>query len=410
MLQQVPLSGSDAVSAALAGTALEGATGVVVDYAAGTFRIVHPDANKDGRGRIVSVDGGWAISEFSFSVDGKGATLSLDPSSRQIISVATTEGHQWKPSGAASERSATRSDIKASFESANAELLGQEASLATKNESSFIAPIFFFIAFYWLLCADGYLLICPGFGSLLALFAALLPLFGPPAPPAPTPDPPAPVNNAPTAQADAFTINQGETATGNVLSDNGSGADSDPDGDTLTVALVTGPSNGTLDLQATGAFTFTPTSIFSGVVTFVYQISDGNGGTSNATVTVTVVQNNPPLALDDDFETNNQAPPLTGNLFVTNGNGADSDPDGDPFTVVAVDALASNVGVAIVTSGGALVTVLADGSMTYNDNGAFDFLPVGTVFNDTFTYTISDGVGGSSTAMVTIMVTVVNNP
>ena len=34
--------------------------------------------------------------------------------------------------------------------------------------------------------------------------------------------------------------------------------DTDPDGDPLTAVLVTGPSHGTLTLNANGSFTYTP--------------------------------------------------------------------------------------------------------------------------------------------------------
>jgi hypothetical protein len=402
MLDQVLLTGTDAVSTALAGTALEGAKEVVVDYAAGTFRIVHPDDKKTGHGRMVLVDGVWAISEFTFNVDGSGATLTLDPATKQVTSVTTTEGDRWTPSQSASARSADRGDAHDGFTAANSELLGLEASLSTKNDSSFVAPLFFFIAFYWLLCADAYLWICPGFGSIFALFAALLPLFAPPAP-GPTP----PANNPPNARADAFTINQGQTATGNVLLDNGSGVDTDADGDALTVSLVSGPTNGVLALQPSGAFTYTPTAAFSGADTFDYQISDGRGGTSNATVTITVLPNGPPLAINDDFESNSNSI-LTGNLFVTNGFGPDTDPDGDVFTVIAVDGSAANFNTAYLLSSGATLTVTANGSMTYNPIGAFIGFPLPT-FTETFTYTISDGKGGTSTATVSINL-LVNNP
>ena len=66
--------------------------------------------------------------------------------------------------------------------------------------------------------------------------------------------------------------------------------DSDPDGDTLTVDTtpVSAPASGTLLLQADGAFTYTPATDFSGNDSFVYQISDGKGGTAQATAHIEV--------------------------------------------------------------------------------------------------------------------------
>ena len=49
----------------------------------------------------------------------------------------------------------------------------------------------------------------------------------------------APVNHPPVAQPDDFTGVENQTVTGNVLLDNGHGADFDPDGDTLSVVAQT---------------------------------------------------------------------------------------------------------------------------------------------------------------------------
>lgn len=78
-------------------------------------------------------------------------------------------------------------------------------------------------------------------------------------------------------------------ASGSVL-----GNDTDPEGDTLT---VTGPSTttqgGTLSLNADGSFVYLPPVGFTGVDTFVYTVSDGQGSgnspnTATATETITV--------------------------------------------------------------------------------------------------------------------------
>ncbi len=94
-------------------------------------------------------------------------------------------------------------------------------------------------------------------------------------------------NRAPTAVADAYA-----SASGTPLSVSAPGVlanDSDPDGDPLVAALVTGPASGSLVLQPNGAFTYTPAAGFAGTVTFVYRVSDGRGGLSGpVTVTVTI--------------------------------------------------------------------------------------------------------------------------
>ena len=95
-----------------------------------------------------------------------------------------------------------------------------------------------------------------------------------------------PLNDAPDAVDDNSLVTDEDVAlTGNVL-----GNDSDIDGDTLTVDQmpVTGPSNGTLVLNANGSFVYTPDADFNGVDSFTYQINDGNGGTGTATVNITI--------------------------------------------------------------------------------------------------------------------------
>ena len=64
--------------------------------------------------------------------------------------------------------------------------------------------------------------------------------------------------------------------------------DSDPDGDTLTAVLLTGPANGTLVLDPNGTFQYTPNPDFSGTDSFTYRAFDGRLYSAPATVTLTV--------------------------------------------------------------------------------------------------------------------------
>ena len=63
--------------------------------------------------------------------------------------------------------------------------------------------------------------------------------------------------------------------------------DTDDNGDTLTLISVSNPINGTVTLNA-NEIVFVPTQNFIGEATFHYTISDGNGETSIALVTVTI--------------------------------------------------------------------------------------------------------------------------
>src|SRR5690606_10079943 len=113
--------------------------------------------------------------------------------------------------------------------------------------------------------------------------------------------------------------------------------DFDPDGDTLTVIASTPFIVGTSVVNPDGTGTYTPPAGFVGTVTATYTISDGHGGTDTATISIIVnavepPPNNAPDAVDDVF-TMEQGTSLTLSLVDILGN--DSDPDGDPLTIVA---------------------------------------------------------------------------
>ena len=191
------------------------------------------------------------------------------------------------------------------------------------------------------------------------------------------------LNRGPAAVNDAYTIECNAPATFNVLAN-----DSDPDNDALTITSVSTPGKGTATISA-GRVVYTPAaSSCTGVVdSFTYTINDGKGGTSTATVAVTVKAaavvvptNTAPVAVDDVFIV-----PCR-NSLVLDVLGNDTDKDGDALTITSVTQ-PSKAGIAISANGKTL---------TYN--------PTGVCFiQDSFTYTISDGKGGTATANVTLI-------
>ena len=65
--------------------------------------------------------------------------------------------------------------------------------------------------------------------------------------------------------------------------------------------MVSGPSHGSLSLNADGSFTCSPDLNFSGTGQFTYSASDRALTSNTATVTITVSSlNDPPVALADD--------------------------------------------------------------------------------------------------------------
>src|SRR5690606_9032442 len=101
------------------------------------------------------------------------------------------------------------------------------------------------------------------------------------------------------------------------------------------------------------------------------------------------------------------------NENVLTGRGAetdDFDPDGDPITVHAINHDPELIGVAFETELGTTLTMRADGSFTYQTNGVFAYLLPDEPVEEVFTYTISDGRGGFSTATLKIGILGTDNP
>jgi VCBS repeat-containing protein len=112
-------------------------------------------------------------------------------------------------------------------------------------------------------------------------------------------------NRPPIAVNDTVSTTEDAVLNGNVLSANPTVADSDPDGNALTVSQVNGVAanvgaqitlgNGKLTVNANGTFSFNPNGGYESLAkgatateTFTYTISDGIGGTATATVTVNI--------------------------------------------------------------------------------------------------------------------------
>ncbi|RTR11631.1 beta strand repeat-containing protein, partial [Azospirillum griseum] len=96
-------------------------------------------------------------------------------------------------------------------------------------------------------------------------------------------------NDAPVAGAELVSVLADATsviAASALLSN-----DADPDqGDTLSILSAANANHGTVSLDAQGNVVFTAESGYSGIAGFDYTISDGNGGTSTASVTVNVAR------------------------------------------------------------------------------------------------------------------------
>ncbi len=139
------------------------------------------------------------------------------------------------------------------------------------------------------------------------------------------------------------------------------------------------PTNGTALISGTNVV-FTPAVNFRGTATIGYSITDGLGGTNGSLIAVTVT-NNPPLARPDQYA-------ITENTT-------------NVLTVLTNDQ--------VQTPGGALQIIAAastNGNVTISGGTNLLFVPVTNFLGLTsIGYTIIDGIGGTNSAVATLLVT-----
>ncbi len=161
----------------------------------------------------------------------------------------------------------------------------------------------------------------------------------------------------------------------------------DNDSGTPQLGEITQPENGSVVIDDNGTPTdptddviiYTPNPEFTGIDTFTYIIIDDEGNPDTGTVIVNVDPQQP--IVGDDIGGTGLGEPITINVLVN-----DSDPNGDPLTIVDVTTPTSGI-----------VIVNGDGTITYiPDEGFF-----GT---DTFIYTVIDDDGNTNSGSVSVTV------
>jgi YVTN family beta-propeller protein len=90
----------------------------------------------------------------------------------------------------------------------------------------------------------------------------------------------------PAAALDTYTVNHGSVL--NVAAPGVLTNDTDADSPSLQASVVTDPANGTLSLQPSGAFSYTPRQGFVGADRFTYRVTDQTGLSTTGTATITV--------------------------------------------------------------------------------------------------------------------------
>ena len=195
----------------------------------------------------------------------------------------------------------------------------------------------------------------------------------------------------PVAAADAYSTNEDTplaVSAAGVLAN-----DTDSNADPLTAVLVTGPSRGTLTLNADGSFLYTPAANYHGTDAFSYRVTDGTLSSSVVAVSLTIATVNDPPAGAGDGGGGTFTIGEEGTLTVPGPGvlGNDTDADGDPITAI-------------------LVTGPAHGTLTLNPNGGFVYTPYANYSGpDSFVYHATDGTSESADTTVVLSVTNVND-
>ncbi|MFD0712992.1 Ig-like domain-containing protein [Paenibacillus sp. GCM10027626] len=166
----------------------------------------------------------------------------------------------------------------------------------------------------------------------------------------------------------------------------------DPDGDSLTYTKGKDPEHGSITVNPDGTWTYEPNPGYVGKDSFTVIVSDGKGGTTTSTITIDVQDTevpyypyypypiNQPPTVPDYSEKTDKDHSVSGKIVGT-------DPDGDSLTYT-------------------IGKEPEHGTVTVNPDGTWTYEPTpGYVGKDSFTVTVSDGRGGTTTSTVTIDVT-----
>lgn len=202
-----------------------------------------------------------------------------------------------------------------------------------------------------------------------------------------------PKNDAPTANDDNLTMGIGVPGQFlNVLLNDSFAPDAD---EVLTIKSFTQGSQGGTIALGPGAkhLTYTPKAGFSGTETFTYTITDGNNGEDTATVNLTVTNTtNIPIAGEDALRVNEDSDATNFNPLTNDTAGANDATK--TLTITAVQATSAQ---------GGTVTVSTDGkTVNYKPKANFQG-------QDSFTYTVKDASGATTTGTVKVTVNNVND-
>jgi len=204
--------------------------------------------------------------------------------------------------------------------------------------------------------------------------------------------PPFNLNAPPVANDDSAGVVTNTTAIINVVANDTDAEDgSPPPVPPAVVTITSNPTNGGAVNNTNGTVTYTPNTGYAGPDSFQYTLTDSGGAVSNtATVSITVSAsaNNPPVASDTTLATNEDTP------LVILADSVATDPDGGSLTFATFDATSVQGGTIVKTT-----TTELPYTPAANFNG-----------QDSFKFSVSDGIDNSNVATITVTVNPVNDP
>jgi len=186
------------------------------------------------------------------------------------------------------------------------------------------------------------------------------------------------VNLAPEATPHAFTIANGATTSGIM-------GGYDPEGASLTFALVTSALNGSLSFGSDGAYVYTHNGTTTTSDSFSFTVNDGSITSNPASVSITILPlptppaaNTAPVAVDGTGTT------LVNNAYIDGVIANDA--DGDTLTYTLLDTVEHG-----------MLVLRADGSFTYSPFAGY-------VGQDSFTFSANDGALDSNVGTYTFTI------
>jgi Ca2+-binding RTX toxin-like protein len=191
-----------------------------------------------------------------------------------------------------------------------------------------------------------------------------------------------PTPDAPTPQDDQYFEPEDDVQTFNVLIN-----DTDPDGEALSVVAVTNGTFTQAEITQDGLIRVTPEVNATGLQTLTYTVRDASGLEATAELLIRYLPlNDAPVAVDDVFTFDEDV--VSDFEVLLN----DTDPDGDTLMLVSFPTSTRRGD----------IEDLGDGVLRYTPDPNFH----GT---ETFSYTVEDPDGLTSTATATIIVNAVND-